>query len=126
MTMHGGVQVHASRLCRPVSSVWHGCGMGCWACEAGADLDAVDQGRIGGFPALAQVVGDLLALGEDARAPERRQPLEQGVAAQLQSHRPSSAQGLPQDCQRLRSLTPPWLSGRHPGPPECAHKASAG
>ena len=126
MTVHGGMHVHASQLCLPASSVWHGCGMGCGACKAGADLDAVDQGRVGGFPALAQVVGDLLALGEDARVPERRQPLEQGVAAQLQSHRPSSAHGLPQDCHRLRSLTPPRLSGRHPGPPECAYKASAG
>ena len=86
---HWGMHVHARQLCLPaVRSVSHGSKMGCWVYRAGADLDAVDQGRVRGFPALAQVVGDLLALGEDARIPERRQPLQQGVAAQLQAHRP--------------------------------------
>ena len=82
----------AAKLCN-AKGVAHNSGSGCRAHverRAGACLYSVHQGRLRGLPALPQVVGHLLASGEHARILEGRQPLEEGVPAQLQPCRGAS------------------------------------
>ena len=52
----------------------------------GARLQAVNKRRIGGLPALAQVLRDLAPAAKYARIAQPRQALEQRVRAQLQAN----------------------------------------
>ena len=52
-------------------------------CRKSSNLNAVHEGRVRSLPALSQVVHHLFALGEHLVPTNRRQPLEQGVPAQL-------------------------------------------
>jgi hypothetical protein len=77
----------------PLDTVHH---MACRINVQIAHLDTVHEGRVRGLPALAQIICHLLALGEHPVLADRRQPLEQGVAAQLQGL-PNQALGFEAD-----------------------------